>query len=136
MTEPRKRQTRQRIAIEKMLDRTDDFVSAQQVHQLLREEGDTTGLATVYRTLGTMSAEGTVDVLRGDDGEAFYRRCEATEHHHHLVCRQCRATVEVDGPAVERWADAVAAEHGFADVSHTLELFGVCARCREAAVTA
>jgi len=64
-------------------------------------------------------------MLRAEDGEALYRRCSAT-HHHHLVCRSCGRTVEVDGPAVERWADRVAAEHGYADVSHTLEIFGTC----------
>jgi Fe2+ or Zn2+ uptake regulation protein len=37
--------------------------------------------------------------------------------------------VEVEGPAVERWADRVAAEHGFSEVEHTVEVFGTCARC-------
>ena len=50
-------------------------------------------------------------------------------HHHHLVCRGCGKTVEVAGPAVESWADKVAAEHGFTDVGHTLEIFGSCAEC-------
>ena len=68
-------------------------------------------------------------MLRTEDGEAIYRRCSDT-HHHHLVCRACGATVEVEGPAVERWTDAIAAEHGFADVSHTLEIFGTCPRLR------
>jgi Fur family ferric uptake transcriptional regulator len=45
------------------------------------------------------------------------------------VCRACGKTVEVDGPAVERWADKVSAEHGFTDVSHTLEIFGLCSDC-------
>jgi len=35
----------------------------------------------------------------------------------------------VEGPAVERWADKLAAEHGFTDVSHTVEIFGTCPRC-------
>jgi Fur family ferric uptake transcriptional regulator len=48
------------------------------------------------------------------------------------VCRSCGRTVEVAGPAVERWADRTADEHGFADVSHTLEIFGTCAECRAA----
>ncbi|MEW1846868.1 hypothetical protein AB0392_53710, partial [Nonomuraea angiospora] len=30
-----------------------------------------------------------------------------------LVCRRCGHTVEVAGPAVERWAEAVGSEHGF-----------------------
>lgn len=50
-------------------------------------------------------------------------------HHHHLVCRACGRTVEVAGPAVESWADRVAAQHGYADVSHTLEIFGTCPTC-------
>jgi Fur family ferric uptake transcriptional regulator len=42
----------------------------------------------------------------------------------------CGRTVEVAGPTVEAWADRVAGEHGFADVSHTLEIVGTCADCR------
>jgi Fur family ferric uptake transcriptional regulator len=30
---------------------------------------------------------------------------------------------------VERWANAVAAEHGFREVSHDLEIFGTCGDC-------
>jgi Fur family ferric uptake transcriptional regulator len=45
------------------------------------------------------------------------------------VCRTCGRTVEVEGPAVERWATKVAEEHGFAEVSHTLEIFGRCPSC-------
>ena len=90
--------------------------------------GSPVGLATVYRTLQLYADQGDVDVLRREDGEAIYRRCSET-HHHHLVCRSCGATVEVEGPAVERWTTTMAAEHGFTDVSHTLEIFGTCAAC-------
>jgi len=87
------------------------------------------GLATVYRTLQAMAADGEIDMLRTDDGEAVYRRCSTGHHHHHLLCRSCGRTVEVEGPAVERWADKVSAEHGFVDVRHTLEIVGTCADC-------
>ena len=110
------------------LDELDDFRTAQELHAMLRERGDGIGLATVYRTLQALADAGEVDVLRTDDGEASYRRC-STGHHHHLVCRVCGRTVEVEGAAVERWADRIAAEHGFADISHTLEVFGTCASC-------
>ena len=95
----------------------------------LRERGQSVGLATVYRTLQRLAETGDVDMLRSEDGEAIWRQCSET-HHHHLVCRECGSTVEVEGPAVERWADSIAAEHGFADVSHTLEIFGTCPSCR------
>ena len=98
------------------------------MHEILSSSGSPVGLATVYRTLQLYADQGDVDVLRREDGEAIYRRCSET-HHHHLVCRSCGATVEVEGPAVERWTTSMAAEHGFTDVSHTLEIFGTCAAC-------
>ena len=104
------------------------FASAQSVYQLLRKDGESTGLATVYRTLQKAVARNTVDVLRKDDGEALYRLCE-TGHHHHLVCTSCGKTVEVEGSAVEKWANTVAKNNNFREVSHVVELFGLCARC-------
>jgi Fur family ferric uptake transcriptional regulator len=131
MTEPSTtlRPTRQRRAITDALADASDFQSAQDIHDTLRHAGDKVGLATVYRTLQAMAEAGEVDVLQGAGGESVYRRC-STHHHHHLVCRTCGRTVEVTGPAVETWADAVAREHDFAEVSHSLELFGICADCR------
>ena len=129
MTEQPLRLTRQRQAVADLLATLDDFRSAQEIHELLTRQGHAVGLATVYRTLQLLAEHHEVDVLRGEDGEASYRRCSTT-HHHHLVCRSCGATVEVEGPAVERWTRSVAEQHGYAQVSHSLELFGVCARCR------
>jgi len=122
------RPTRQRKAVSACLNTFDDFRSAQDIHDLLKQAGDNVGLSTVYRTLQALADSGEVDVLRAEDGEALYRRC-STQHHHHLVCRSCGRTVEVEGPTVERWADSVAAEHGFTQVSHTLEIFGTCPNC-------
>jgi Fur family ferric uptake transcriptional regulator len=59
----------------------------------------------------------------------MYRLCQRDAHHHHLICRECGRTVEVEGPAVERWIDRIADENGFTDVSHTLDVFGCCADC-------
>ncbi len=124
------RPTRQRAAVAAALSSVEGFTSAQALHELLRARGESVGLTTVYRHLQALADAGEVDVLRTDDGESVYRRCAADDHHHHLVCRTCGATVEVTGPAVEAWASAVAAEHGYADVSHTLEVFGTCSSCR------
>lgn len=127
-TQPVRRHTRQRAAVTEALTRTDDFVSTQDLHAALRAGGDRIGLATVYRSLQAMAEDGQVDVRRGEDGEATYRRC-STAHHHHLVCRSCRRTIEVESAAVERWAASVTAEHGFTQVDHTVEITGTCAAC-------
>jgi Fur family transcriptional regulator, ferric uptake regulator len=122
------RRTRQRTAVDSILAGRSDFRTAQEIHDDLRQVGERVGLTTVYRTLQAMSEAGELDALRNADGEMAYRRC-STGHHHHLVCRNCGRTVEVFGPVVEKWANAVAAEHGFRDVSHDLEIFGTCDDC-------
>lgn len=126
---PPVRSTRQRTAILALLADVDGFRSAQELHDELRRRGENIGLTTVYRTLQALASTEVVDTVRTDTGEAVYRRCAAPEHHHHLVCRSCGAAVEVSGREVETWAAEVAAGHGFSDVSHTIELFGVCAEC-------
>lgn len=125
----RERSTRQFRAVRDELGRSSDFRSAQDIHAAVRASGSSVGLATVYRALQTLVDTQQADMLRGEGGEARYRAC-GQSHHHHLVCRSCGTTVEVSGPAVERWADDTAAQHGFSDVSHTLELFGTCSACQ------
>lgn len=122
------RSTRQRSAISALLDESTGFRSAQDLHAELRDRGDTIGLTTVYRTLQSMADAGSVDVLRTDSGELIFRKC-SDSHHHHLVCRVCGFTVEVEEPGVEVWAHRAGRAHGFTEVSHTIELFGVCAEC-------
>jgi len=122
------RTTRQRRAVALILAYLDSFASAQEIHDTLKRRGESIGLSTVYRNLQSLAESGEVDALRNDDGEVLYRRC-SSGHHHHLVCRSCGTTVEVEGPTVEKWADRTASEHGFVDISHTLEIFGTCADC-------
>jgi Fur family transcriptional regulator, ferric uptake regulator len=111
-----------------VLERTGGFASAQELHQILRREGDGIGLTTVYRALQSLVDDKIVDLLRREDGEAIYRLCGDT-HHHHLVCKSCGDTVEIEGGAIEKWAKTMADEHGFRDVGHTAEIFGICSKC-------
>ena len=122
------RRTRQRTAVDGILADRDDFRTAQEIYEDLRRQGERVGLTTVYRTLQAMTEAGELDALRTAEGETAYRRC-STGHHHHLVCRSCGRTVEVSGPAVETWANAVAEQHNFREVSHDLEIFGTCRSC-------
>jgi Fur family transcriptional regulator, ferric uptake regulator len=128
----RQRSTRQGAAVRDALRRAGGFRSAQDVYAVLRAGGATVGLSTVYRHLQALVDDNVVDVIHTPDGEATYRFCgDPVEgrHHHHLVCRKCGRTEEIEGRAVERWAGEVAQSHGYSDVDHTVELFGVCPRC-------
>lgn len=127
----RVRQTRQAAAIEGVLRESDGFRTAQELHDQLRHRGDRVGLTTVYRHLNLLAEHHLADVVHRADGESQYRLCgtagaEADGHHHHIVCRECGRSVEVAGPEVEAWADRVAAAAGYTEISHTVELFGLC----------
>jgi Fur family ferric uptake transcriptional regulator len=126
---PRLRATRQGASVDAVLAEAGGFRSAQDLHAELRRRGDAVGLTTVYRHLTNLAEAGAVDVLHDDDGQTLYRRCGTDSHHHHVVCRFCGASVEVDGPEVEAWAERVAKAAGYVDVSHTLEIVGTCATC-------
>ncbi|HEU4850503.1 MAG TPA: transcriptional repressor [Terrimesophilobacter sp.] len=124
-----KRNTWQREAVKTALDTQDAFVSAQQLHSALRDDGTSIGLATVYRALADLAEGGQADSLQSAEGEALYRACTPGQHHHHLICRNCGVTVEIEADAVEQWARRVAAENGFTQPEHVVDVFGLCPDC-------
>ena len=123
------RSTRQKRAVTALLAESPGFRSAQDLFAELRGRGENVGLTTVYNQLGALTEAGEVDAVRTESGEMLFRRCATTGHHHHLLCRACGRTVEVEGPEVERWAERVAKKHGFTDVTHTIEVVGLCGDC-------
>lgn len=124
-----KRNTWQKDAVRHALGEAIGFVSSQQLHLVLRNHGSTIGLATVYRALAELAQAGEADSLQSKDGELLYRAC-GTTHHHHLICRKCGKTVEIEADRVEAWADDVAKTHGFSRPSHTIDIFGDCSSCK------
>ncbi|WP_068396317.1 Fur family transcriptional regulator [Kribbia dieselivorans] len=128
-TTPARRVTKQRVAIADQLERSEAFLSAQDLHAALSRSGERIGLATVYRTLSAMATDGELDVRRTDDGEALYRRCDTEGHHHHMVCRTCGRTVEIGGPKLEEWLAEVSGRFGYVDIDHTVEITGTCPEC-------
>lgn len=126
-----RRNTWQKDAVRHALGEATGFVSAQDLHHVLKSHGSTIGLATVYRALADLSAAGEADSLQSVAGESLFRAC-GDAHHHHLICTDCGATVEIAASEIESWANAVAAQYGFSGVSHTVELFGRCNDCSKA----
>jgi len=123
-----RRQTWQRVAVREALEGSLGFVSAQTLHQTMRTEGSPIGLATVYRALADLASDGVADHLQ-QGGESLYRACSSQKHHHHLICRECGATVEISAAPVEAWARATAAEHGYTEPEHVVDVFGRCPDC-------
>ena len=121
------RNTRQKRAVKAALHEAADFVSAQALFELLEEQGEPIGLNTVYRVLSGMVETGDADTINTET-ETLFRAC-STEHHHHLICRQCGKTVEIAAEPIEDWARGVAAEHGYTQAEHLIDIFALCAEC-------
>ena len=123
------RSTRQKRALARVLEESPSFRSAQDLYAQLRNQGERVGLTTVYNQLRALAESGEVDVFRNAEGESLYRQCLSASHHHHLYCRSCGKTVEVEASEVEHWAETVARRHGFREIEHTVEIVGLCRDC-------
>ena len=86
-------------------------------------------LETTKKIIAELADAGAADTIRLD-GQQLFRLCGDDGHHHHLVCRRCGKTVEIDPPS-EAWLRKVADGHGFTVESHTLEVFGLCSDCQK-----
>lgn len=122
-----RRSTTQKAAVARALDEAVGFISAQQLHRRLSDEGTPIGLATVYRQLNALAESGLADTIPVPGGQLF-RACEPGAHHHHLVCETCGKAVEIDPPS-EEWIRNTATQHGFTVSHHIVEVFGRCADC-------
>ena len=132
--EPKKtRSTAQKAIISSALEHEKRFVSAQQLHRTLEDQGETVGLATVYRQLNALSESGHADSITIAEKQLF-RACSQEEHHHHLVCENCGKAVEIEPPS-EDWITTTAQSHGFAVTRHVFEIFGLCAECASSTKT-
>jgi Fur family transcriptional regulator, ferric uptake regulator len=90
-------------------------------------------LATVYRTLTRFEELGLVQRVDLGDGRARFEIAEnqpGGHHHHHLVCRDCSQILEIDDCIPADLESRVARQHGFRNVTHRLEFFGICPRCQ------
>ena len=122
------RTTRQREAVRAVFADLEGFHSAQEVHARLRDGGDAVGLATVYRAVQSLADDGELDSIRTDSGEALYRRC-SPQHHHHLVCRGCGHTEDVDCVVGSAPCLQPSESRGFVLDEAEVVFWGLCPSC-------
>ena len=121
----RVRYTRQAAALVAVMAGMPAFSDARDIREAVRLAGGRVGLATVYRHLHVLAEQGSVDTMHGPGGQVLYR-LRSGGLTHHLTCRACGRTAEVDGHEVWEWAGHVALLAGFTLTGYTVELTGVC----------
>lgn len=124
------KQTKQRRAIVSFFLDLASHVSAEELHDYIRAQGHSFGLATIYRTLNLLKEAGLAEQKNFEDGKAVFEVSIPHEHHDHIVCIKCAKVVEFVDPEIEKLQEQVAASLGFRLQSHRLDMFGVCMDCR------
>ena len=124
------RVTRQKEAILRAALHSGDHPTADMIYAEVRRELPRVSLGTVYRNLQKLVGEGRLSLAPvQDEGGRSARFDPETRPHDHFVCDSCQRIYDIaregDG-AIDLRSFA---ERGFRVTSHTLALYGVCARC-------
>ncbi len=107
-----------------------DHLSAEQMHDILSEQGERISLSTVYRTLHLMVYMGLLRELELAEGHKYYELNRVTQdHHHHLVCVQCGQTIEFSADSIDQLGERQAQSSGYHVLDCQLTLYGVCRDC-------
>jgi Fur family ferric uptake transcriptional regulator len=131
LTAAGQRLTAQRIAVADALLRSRRTVTAQELHERLRRRHPLLGRATVFRTLDLLVDAGLAQRFERAGQAGAYIACAPT-HHHHLVCRGCGVTSEIDDTEIRGLVESVRTRHGFVLDHGALDFHGLCRRCAPA----
>jgi Fur family transcriptional regulator, ferric uptake regulator len=112
-----------------LLARQDCCLSAQQIHDRLRDEDRRVGLASVYRALELLTSLGLVHRVDVEGIAAFEPADPGGHHHHHLVCSRCGRVDAFEDPALEEAIEALSARVGYRVAEHDVVLRGACDSC-------
>ena len=132
--EPRRRRsTAKQRAVLEVLREQENFRSAQQIYLDVRHNRQLRiGLTSVYRILRTLADDRIAETQRAEDGEILYRLRTETGHRHYLVCRRCGEAVGFTPVEIEEHTHRLSRQHQYIDVTHYVDIYGTCPRCRTA----
>ncbi|MBV5257883.1 transcriptional repressor [Synechococcus moorigangaii CMS01] len=131
-----KKLTKNQQKILQLIQAKDTETSAQNLHFEMQQAGLKIGLATVYRALKLLKVEGQIQERVTPEGESFYSKIDATEHHHHhLNCVNCGQSYPLDICPISQKITDWCRNQKFKVYYHTLEFFGLCADCQAQAET-
>lgn len=121
--------TPQRMAIVKILSKSENHPSVEDIYDQIKEDFPTMSLATVYRNIVLIKSLGEVLELGFPDGSNRYDGNKPYPHPH-VVCIQCKKIVDPDLGSLDNMTEEVAKETEFKILNHRLDFFGICKRCQ------
>lgn len=125
------RQSEPRDAVVSVFLRTEKHVSTQELFEIVKKKHKSVGYATVARTMKLLAEAGLCRVVDFGDGVQRYEHEYGHEHHDHLICTKCGKFVEIYSKKLEKAQDELVKKHGYRQVSHRLQIYGVCPQCKK-----
>jgi len=124
--------TSQRDDIARVFFGAEGHLSIEELYRAVKKVNPRVGYATVYRTLKLLKEVGLAAERHFDDGQARFEPVEGeTQHHDHIICERCGKIVEFASRELERLQARIGRFLGFTVGRHRMELYGICAECRE-----
>jgi Fur family peroxide stress response transcriptional regulator len=120
--------TPQRLAIVRILAKSEGHPSVEQIHTRLQTDFPTTSLATVYRNIILIKQLGEVLELGFPDGSNRYDGNDPRPHPH-VVCIACKKIVDPILDSLDDMKKEVALETQYEILNHRLDFFGICRDC-------
>ena len=122
-----------RSAVLDLLAGQDCCVSAHEIHELLRGNSRSVGIASVYRVLDVLAELRLVQRVDVGDGVArFEPALPDGGHHHHVVCDDCGKVEPFSDPSLESAIARASKRLGYDVDAHEVVLRGECGDCRTA----
>jgi Fur family ferric uptake transcriptional regulator len=116
------------LILETFLD-NEGHRSVEDIYHAVREEDPRIGYTTVYRTMKLLASCGLAREIDLADGITRYEHLFNHQHHDHMICMDCGASIEFLDPEIESLQDAASEQMGFKVVDHKLQIYGVCRDC-------
>ncbi|WP_158279742.1 Fur family transcriptional regulator [Coraliomargarita sinensis] len=120
------RMTKKREQVLRALLTFDRPAAAEEIRE--RAELPASDLVTVYRNLETFERLGVLQRVPLENGTQLFELTAPDEHYHHLICRECHKSERLD-ICVSHEVVRKAKAHGYSEIAHLMEVYGVCEEC-------
>lgn len=124
------RMTPQRMMILDAIENSEHHISAEEIHAQVVAKYPNVNISTVYRTLDLLKKLELVTETDLGGGRFRYHPADKG-HHHHLVCQECGATIDLDESELFPLKESLLRDHRFIADLHHLAIMGRCVRCKK-----
>ena len=121
-----------RAIVDTIMGKEGEHLTAEEIYDEVKKSCPEIGLATVYRTILLLEELGIICKLDLNDGCSRYEMSHRGEmhRHHHLVCNECKAVIEVQDDLLEELEGVIEGSYKFKILDHSVRFFGICKNCQ------